>query len=160
LPIEPGALYVLAAKRTPDDVIELAIERALAGEVITQAKAKALISGALMSLNGRAMAESYDFVADQLGSHVGTHAVGIDTCQPHEQIIEVKPEMVIKMHSATQRHRYRHTLASEMTEKKFIIVESSSLAIWIDASRETRIPQHDIDFAIGLILPTAIPDND
>jgi protein gp37 len=43
LPIEPGALYMLAAKNTPTAFVEHAVEQARKGEVITQVRAKALI---------------------------------------------------------------------------------------------------------------------
>jgi hypothetical protein len=43
LSIEPAALDVLAKKKTPDRVVEQALELARTGETITHAKAKALI---------------------------------------------------------------------------------------------------------------------
>jgi hypothetical protein len=45
LTIEPSALYVLAAPSTPAPVVEQALTRARQGEVITQAKARALVEG-------------------------------------------------------------------------------------------------------------------
>jgi hypothetical protein len=43
LAIEPSALYVLAAKKTLDRVVEQALELARKGETITHAKAKTLV---------------------------------------------------------------------------------------------------------------------
>src|SRR5262249_52405795 len=44
LPIEPGALYLLAAKPTPTDFVATVIEVAKEGTVITQSKAKQLLA--------------------------------------------------------------------------------------------------------------------